>query len=174
MLKVRKKTVGLIVLQLLLIVFLIGNLSFIWINSSKDSVKSDKTSISIAEPLAKRTVKNYNKLPKPEQKKHVAKMNAKIRTFGHFAEFMALGLLFFSLSAVLFDFKNSKFKRLFLMCLGISLGMCLVCAVSDEIHQLFVKGRTFQISDIVVDITGSFCGCILATVPVGIFKGKLI
>ena len=40
----------------------------------------------------------------------------------------------------------------------ISASYCLLFAVSDEIHQLFVSGRSGQISDVFIDFCGTLCG----------------
>ncbi|MBO7376468.1 MAG: VanZ family protein, partial [Clostridia bacterium] len=47
---------------------------------------------------------------------------------------------------------------------------CVLFAVSDEIHQIFVPGRAFEISDIVTDSAGVLIGCLL----IFIFRRKLI
>lgn len=174
MLKIRKKTVAFVIVQALLIVFITANLAFVWVNSSKESTKSDKASNSIAEPLAKKTVKNYDKLPQKEQAKHLKKINAKVRTIAHFAEFLTLGMLFCLLISVLFEFKSDRFKRSLFICVCLALCLTLICAVTDEVHQIFVKGRTFQFTDILVDMCGAVCGCLIALVPLLIFKRKLI
>lgn len=41
--------------------------------------------------------------------------------------------------------------------------LAVVYAVSDEVHQLFVQGRSGQLSDVLVDATGAALGVALAT-----------
>lgn len=36
--------------------------------------------------------------------------------------------------------------------------ICIIYGISDEIHQLFVPGRAFQISDLMMDAIGSLLG----------------
>lgn len=40
-------------------------------------------------------------------------------------------------------------------------GMAVVYAFSDEIHQLFVAGRTFQMADLALDALGALVGMLL-------------
>lgn len=44
--------------------------------------------------------------------------------------------------------------------LAIGFGVCALYATSDEIHQLFVRGRAFQWSDLALDLGGSALGMV--------------
>ena len=72
-----------------------------------------------------------------------------IRKLAHFFSYAAL-----SVSTVSFIDCYQKDRK---ATVGISLLVCLLYAASDEVHQLFVSGRSGQISDVVLD----FCGAIL-------------
>lgn len=37
----------------------------------------------------------------------------------------------------------------------ISFAICVIYGITDEIHQLFVLGRAFKVSDLVMDSIGS-------------------
>jgi VanZ family protein len=50
------------------------------------------------------------------------------------------------------------YVRLELM--AIAFGVSAVYALSDEIHQLFVPGRAFQLSDLALDLFGSVLGVV--------------
>ena len=39
--------------------------------------------------------------------------------------------------------------------------ICVLYAISDEIHQLFVPGRAGQVRDVLIDSSGSFLGIFL-------------
>ena len=43
----------------------------------------------------------------------------------------------------------------------ISIIICILYAISDEIHQIFVPGRSCQIFDMIVDCLGSITGIYL-------------
>lgn len=73
------------------------------------------------------------------------------REFAHFCEFAALG--FFMAGSFKFTWDKLKF------CLPLI--PCALYAVSDEIHQIFVPGRAFEIFDIFVDSCGSLTGILV-------------
>ena len=77
-----------------------------------------------------------------------------VRGCAHFGLYFILGL--FCMNVI----KDYKSKCLFLY----SILFCFFYACSDEFHQLYISGRTAQLSDLFIDITGSFMGivCYLA------------
>lgn len=72
-----------------------------------------------------------------------------IRKGAHFTEYFILGIL--SINYFIKYKKNIKYSYL----------MCIIYAISDEIHQLFVPGRSCQITDIFIDSLGAVIGIIL-------------
>lgn len=76
---------------------------------------------------------------------------ALVRTFGHFSEFCALGFLMLN---CIYAFKG---RLLPVYSILFSFGY----ALTDEIHQIFVDGRAFQISDLLVDLAGILTGTAL-------------
>ena len=71
-----------------------------------------------------------------------------LRTFAHFTEYAVLGFLMYN---VLYSF-NVGFAPL------IGVVLSFIYALSDEIHQIFVPERAFQISDLTVDLGGIILG----------------
>ena len=71
-----------------------------------------------------------------------------LRTFAHFTEYAVLGFLMYN---VLYSF-NVGFAPL------IGVVRSFIYALSDEIHQIFVPERAFQISDLTVDLGGIILG----------------
>lgn len=74
-----------------------------------------------------------------------------IRQLAHFGEFFVLGILVY-LNVIEYKKDNVMF---------ISIMFSVGYAVLDEIHQLFVSGRYFDIVDIVTDSCGVFLGILL-------------
>jgi len=72
-----------------------------------------------------------------------------IRKMAHFTEYLILGLLVCNLI-------KQYNKKMF-----IAFIICILYAISDEIHQLFVDGRSCQLFDIMIDSVGSTCGILL-------------
>lgn len=74
-----------------------------------------------------------------------------IRKLAHFTEYLILGFLTINMLD-----KNDISKKYLL-----SILICIIYAISDEIHQLFVPGRACQIKDILIDSIGSITGIYL-------------
>lgn len=75
-----------------------------------------------------------------------------VRKSAHFIAYLILGIL--SLHAI-DEEKNTKFAW-FIKALLI----CVLYAMSDEFHQLYVPGRSGEIRDVLLDSTGSLVGII--------------
>lgn len=74
--------------------------------------------------------------------------NGTVRTIAHGCEFAALGFLMLNaLRSLRSDFKVVS-----------SVIISFIYAITDEIHQLFVPGRAFQLTDLAVDLTGIVLG----------------
>ena len=72
-----------------------------------------------------------------------------IRKLAHFTEYFILGILIYNLI-------HSYNKKLY-----IGIIICVIYAISDEIHQSFVPGRSCQLLDILIDSMGSTVGIYL-------------
>ena len=73
-------------------------------------------------------------------------LNHIIRKIAHLTEYLILGLLVHNLIKQY----NKKWY--------ISLIICILYAISDELHQGFTPGRSPQISDVFIDTIGSLIG----------------
>jgi VanZ family protein len=80
----------------------------------------------------------------------VERFNHIVRKYAHFSAYLVLGLLIMNAlrRSGVRGFKAFIFSLLF----------CILYAVSDEIHQLFVPGRGAQVTDVLIDGAGSFVG----------------
>ncbi|MBR5441491.1 MAG: VanZ family protein [Clostridia bacterium] len=85
-----------------------------------------------------------------------------VRTIAHCCEFAALGFLMLN---ALRSFRESFNPVL-------SVAIAFSYAFSDEVHQLFVPGRAFQLIDLGVDLTGIILGTIAFIVLIKIIKSK--
>lgn len=74
-----------------------------------------------------------------------------IRTCAHFLEYAGLAVLIFNALYQTFGFSRPV----------LSVMISAAYAASDEIHQLFVEGRAFQLSDIAIDTLGAASGVIV-------------
>mgnify|MGYP003291680713 FL=1 len=74
---------------------------------------------------------------------------AVMRTFAHMLEFMGLSVLLFNATYATWEKKITPI---------IAFAGTVFYAITDEIHQIFVPKRAFQVSDILVDSTGALIG----------------
>lgn len=80
---------------------------------------------------------------------HIDHLHFFIRKGAHFFAYFILGLLV--INAL---FKSHNWKTDF----AIALSICTVYAITDEIHQLFIPGRSGEIRDVLIDSCGATFG----------------
>ena len=93
-------------------------------------------------------------LPPLEKKQLVSRINSTAREYMHGVVFLVLGLLVYR---AVTNRGLTKTKAV-----AIAMAICQAYGLSDEIHQLFVPGRAFELSDLVMDGLGSLIGIGLA------------
>ena len=74
-----------------------------------------------------------------------------IRKLAHFSEYFILYILTYEC------FKEYNCPKLIV----VSVLFCVLYASIDEFHQLFVDGRCSQLSDVIIDSSGSIVSCFL-------------
>ena len=123
-------------------------MTVIFLLSSEDATKSTKLSESFTDKTLVNVCKLFNK--KCDKDKVISKYGVLVRKLAHFTEYFILGLL------VLFTLKEYGIKNLF-----IPIIVCVLYASSDEIHQLFVDGRSASVIDVLIDSLGSILSILL-------------
>ena len=78
-----------------------------------------------------------------------------LRSCAHCLEFMGLSVLIFNAVYVTFETRLTPL---------IAFAGTVLYAVTDEIHQIYVPERSFQLSDILVDSTGALIGVIASLI----------
>ncbi|MCI8459831.1 MAG: VanZ family protein [Bacilli bacterium] len=133
----------LIVLCMLLI------FSFSTDNSEESSSKSDGLIVKISEIFTGR------KLKENERNKYIDKYVVLVRKSAHFTIYLILGLLILSFIR---EFRVVDYRAVLL-----SVFLTFLYACSDEVHQLFVPGRSGEFLDVLLDSVGALSGCLLYT-----------
>lgn len=137
--------------KLLISLLLIFQMLFIFTMSSFGSDSSNAQSSQIIQVLHQVF---------PNLSSHTSGLDASVLTFivrktAHFTEYAILGILFYFFYRQTLPQKNGL--QLFVLAILSS----FLYACTDEIHQLFVPGRSGQFTDVLVDTLGAFCGCLL-------------
>ena len=120
---------------------------FIFIMSSQNAVVSDSYSQGIVRPVVVfiEQVTGFPALSpaNPGYEVLLNDIDSAFREVMHAAEYLVLGLL------VGFGLGRRTFVAFF---------VCLAYSLTDEVHQLFVPGRAFQLQDLALDALGSVLG----------------
>ena len=111
---------------------------FIFVMSSFDATSSSNQSNFIVDIIT--SIININ---------DIGLLSLIIRKLAHFIEYFILGVL-------VINFITRYDKKIIIAIL-----LCIIYATSDEIHQIFVPGRSCQIIDIMIDSLGSIMGIYL-------------
>ena len=129
--------------------------------SAQTGVKSTKTS-NVVTSMVVNVTTNVSKqeITREEAKKRVEDSTFLIRKLAHFTEYLILGILIIRLLRT--------YGKLNVRMIITAIVICFLYAASDEIHQIFVPGRTAKVLDTLIDTSGASIGIIFYC----IFKNK--
>ena len=133
------------------IVLLVLWMGFIFSMSCENAEESSNTSGQTIKVVLS-TVPEFEKQPEEVKVNIIEELQFIVRKSAHFIGYMILGIL---ASGLILQYENinKKYPLAFLI--------CVIYAISDEIHQLFVPGRAGQVRDVLIDSAGSLLGIIL-------------
>lgn len=122
--------------------------------SAEPADQSDQMSLSVGGYIGRTFVKDFEQLSPKEQLAFAEKLNYPIRKAAHGTEYAILScLVLFALQ----KYRMSSKKKYVLAFL-----ITVVYAASDEFHQLFVPGRSCQVTDVMIDSCGAIVGLLVA------------
>ena len=121
--------------------------------SAQTATESSDLSSSFIWQMADKFYDGFSDMTENEKIEFVESLQGIVRTLGHIGEYAILGIL---VRVALIPYSIS------LKLLSASL-VCFLYGTSDEIHQLFVEGRSFQFTDILCDSFGGICGACFVT-----------
>lgn len=147
----------------------------IFMFSSEDSVKSTGTSKGAMHQIID-IFNGDNEVSQDD----VNKFEPPLRKIAHFSVYTLSGIWSMCLVSTFFLSENSnkkkskvKFRDLDLKRILISVLIGFLYACSDEIHQLFVNGRSGEFTDVIIDTMGVLNGSLIALLVIKVFiKGK--
>ena len=128
--------------------------------SSQDASDSTVTSIGLIRTIVN-VLPGTKNLPDNVKDDICKNLDKIVRKTAHFLIFASLG--FFAIGAA-----NSTWEKASIL---IVLICCAFYATTDEIHQLFVKGRAGRFTDVLIDTTGSAFGIGCYIILIKIIKG---
>lgn len=119
--------------------------------SAQPADVSTGTSLRVGMTIGKMSVPDFSKLPKEEQMDYAKKIEFPVRKMAHATEYAILGCLLTNL-CLTFPMRKAYMW-------GWLMGSAY--AATDEFHQLFVPGRSGQMTDVMLDSVGCLAGCLL-------------
>lgn len=121
-----------------------------------DWLKNQSTTQEITVQTKEVQQKDTGKTQEIEQaidQKHTNTQQRIIRKLAHFTLYVMGGILIYLFLYLLLPKWRCK--------IGIAFGIGILYAITDEIHQYFVPGRTALVSDVIIDSMGVLCGILL-------------
>ena len=143
------------ILRAILIILLLGIFYIIFGFSGQEGEKSGSISWQITEAVTK-NIKQIQTLEETQKEITLKKIEHIIRKLAHFSLYTVVGILMMSLMST---YNIEQIKRY-----GVSLGVGMIYAISDEIHQSFIPDRTPAVGDVFIDTCGVIFGIILVRV----------
>ena len=145
---------------LLLVIVIMGVIFYF---SAQPAEKSSAVSESFIESFLKTFLSNFKNLSEQQRTELVESLQFIVRKTAHACVYACLAISAFGF------FKTFKLKKSFEPAL-FSLLLSLVYAVSDELHQTAVEGRSGEVRDVLVDTCGAAFGLALVILICALIK----
>lgn len=135
---------------ILIIIWLFIIFSFSAEDATKSEHRSDEVIINAVETITR------EEIPENQRQKIIDEYIVIVRKSAHFFLYFILAIIVFTLYKRIFGLNSKTFIYTIIF--------CFIYACSDEIHQLFINGRTARIFDVFVDTTGAILSTTLLTI----------
>lgn len=140
--------------RILFITLTILWMAVVFIFSAQPADESTDTSHAVGRFVGRMIIADFEQWEPERQEDFASQIDFYVRKTSHAMEYALLCILF------LLTFHSFSVQA------GRSFGLALLCtigyAVTDEVHQLFVPGRSGRIWDVLIDGTGAAVGgCIV-------------
>ncbi len=130
------------------VILLILNMLLIFSLSAQEASESDELSDGFTYKVFSAFYPEFNEMTESEQAQTIAEVSFPIRKAAHFSIYCLLGVFSFM---TFISYTSLSFGIRAVM----SFLLCVMYASSDEIHQLFVKGRSGEARDVIIDSLGA-------------------
>lgn len=145
------------ILRILIALLIAADMAVIFSFSSQRAEASQETSSGVIVSIVRLFHSDFDSWNAEKQERTVEKYQHAVRKAAHMTEFASLGALFAAFFYTFgFKAKNALFAFL----------SSAAYAAGDEVHQLFVPGRSGQLTDVLIDGTGALLGVLVFTLSV--------
>lgn len=157
------------ILRIVTAVLIIIDMAAIFLFSAQQAQQSESTSSSVITAAVKIIHRDFDSWSQQDKDRTVEAYQKLVRKLAHMAEYAVLGAL-----SCAFALTFKRYRLATILCAV----FCFLYASSDELHQLFVPGRSGQLSDVLIDTLGSVLGiaamCLLVFIFAKISKRRII
>lgn len=161
----RKKSLKDIFLFAIFLTLVLLWMGIIFKLSSANGEKSTDTSRSSLEMI----ITLFNKsIDKQKLAEIVIKYDVVLRKFTHFSGYLVGGVLLYFMYFYLNKLVNNKVKYIKLY----SVVTGSIYAMTDELHQHFVPGRSGEIKDVLLDTSGVITGIIIVWLVISVIQKR--
>lgn len=133
--------------------------------SSKPADESTDMSMNVGKAVACILVPGFDEWPEEQQAQVASKIDHPIRKLAHATEYAVLSMLLTGM----WGSYGLQGRRQFMT----SWVSTAIYASTDEIHQLFVPGRSGQVTDVLIDSAGALIGILMVWMIARLFQTKL-
>ena len=148
--------------QIIYIILIVIWMTVVFTFSNQPAEISSKQSDGITEKVVKAITKNKKEIPQRERDT----IETIIRKCAHFGLYVIGGFLM----ANYINTTKIQDKRIIIY----SIAFTFMYAITDELHQLFVSGRSGEIRDVVIDTAGASFGTMMFWMLKKNWKGEII
>ena len=138
-------------LKIINIVLLVICMISIFLLSNEDRKTSTIRSIDTTKKIV--SVVSSDKVSDTTSTKIAKDYFNEVRKSAHFIEYLCLGILVIN---VIKDYKKISYKWIIICIL-----FFLLYSISDEVHQIYVPGRSCEVRDVLIDTSGSIIGIMI-------------
>lgn len=131
-------------------------MAVIFIYSSRNADLSTEDSNAIGLAIGDITIEDFDQWTSEARLEYAASIDHPVRKTAHFLEYMTLGILLVGASY------DSKRKNRFNILVPYVIGS--LYAVTDELHQKLISGRSGQLTDVLLDSSGVIAGVVLTII----------
>lgn len=123
--------------------------------SAQKAEASDRTSGGIVTRVIALLYPHFDEMPEEEQEQIIHIFSVLVRKCAHLAEYLLLGAALMAHVKAISACRSVRRPKLLSWLIG------SFYAASDELHQLFVPGRSGEIKDVLLDSLGVLLGVLL-------------
>lgn len=134
--------------------FMLVWMAVIFSFSAREADESAAMSHSVGRVIGRLVIPEYRSWSEDKQERFAEKIDFPVRKCAHASEYAVLGVLILG-TAYSFSKDRGKKRMLLCWCAG------AFYAATDELHQLFVPGRSCQFRDVCIDSAGVLTGILL-------------